>query len=152
MSKKAFFDENGKMCSSCQKYKEYSEFYKSKDKKSHHKSHCKDCTRKRSREYYWTPEGRKYRQEKTWRENGIKGMTVKKYEELLAYQNGKCAICERTENKNGTRLCVDHNHETGEIRGLLCHYCNVSLGRMGDSLDRLYKAVSYLEEYEWEKL
>lgn len=152
MPNKKVFDTVGQMCSSCNVRKDYSEFYRSKDKKSGYKSQCKQCIRTQIREKYWTPEGRKYQQEKSWRDNGIKGMTVERYEELLAYQNNACAICGRTENLNGTRLCVDHNHETGEVRGLLCHFCNVSLGRMGDSLDRLYRAVSYLEEYEWEKL
>ena len=148
MPKTKTFNNVGQECSSCTEFKSYSQFYKSKDKNSGHKSQCKDCVRQRNREYYWTPKGRKYRQEKSWRENGILDMTVESYEDMLKSQGGCCSICDKTRNKNGTRLCVDHDHKTGKVRGLLCHDCNTSLGKMNDDLDLLYRAVSYLENHE----
>jgi hypothetical protein len=42
---------------------------------------------------------------------------------------------------------VDHCHETGKIRGLLCHSCNTGIGKLGDNLEGLQKAVSYLERF-----
>lgn len=72
------------------------------------------------------------------------GLSVAVYQDMLAVQGGVCAICLRP--PVGRRLSVDHCHETGRIRGLLCHNCNVSLGLMGDSPDRLRSAVAYLEK------
>lgn len=70
------------------------------------------------------------------------GITKSDYENLLKKQNGKCAICgERSEKK----LHVDHNHETGRVRGLLCHNCNITIGRMKENPDALRSAAEYLE-------
>jgi DNA-directed RNA polymerase subunit RPC12/RpoP len=57
------------------------------------------------------------------------GIDLKQYEEMLLDQNGLCAICDRPPpNSYKKRLSVDHNHETGEVRGLLCTRCNSMLG------------------------
>lgn len=57
------------------------------------------------------------------------GITLEDYEALLVKQNGVCAICEE-ECKTGERLSVDHDHETGAVRGLLCRACNFRLGQI----------------------
>lgn len=54
------------------------------------------------------------------------GITVDAYQEMFARQRGCCAICDQPQGKR--RLSVDHDHETGKTRGLLCHRCNVALG------------------------
>lgn len=72
------------------------------------------------------------------------GMSPEEYSTLMAAQGGKCAIC-RSSCPRG-RLSVDHNHETGEIRGLLCRDCNRALGIFRDDPDRLRKAAEYLEK------
>ena len=64
------------------------------------------------------------------------------YHELLNKQFGVCAICEKGSEEN---LSADHNHHTGEVRGLLCKSCNYALGQFGDDINRLRGAVSYLE-------
>ncbi len=67
------------------------------------------------------------------------------YESLLESQDGRCAICGRTEaDSRGHRLHVDHCHATGRVRGLLCGDCNLGLGKFGDSPDLLAKAAVYL--------
>jgi len=71
------------------------------------------------------------------------GMTPKEYDRLLQNQNGKCAICGSEPGRR--QLAVDHDHETGEVRGLLCSNCNTGLGLLGDQLARLRVAVTYLE-------
>src|ERR1035437_2799340 len=60
------------------------------------------------------------------------GITPDQYKAMLKFQNNRCAICrkfETTRNKRGTlyRLGVDHNHQTGKVRGLLCMSCNTKL-------------------------
>ena len=72
------------------------------------------------------------------------------YFRMLEDQSGVCAICKQPEdNSTGKRsnlLCVDHNHTTGKIRGLLCKSCNLAIGSMKDSVDRLSAAIHYLKE------
>lgn len=65
------------------------------------------------------------------------------YAILLAAQGGRCAICR--ERPRASRLCVDHNHATGAVRGLLCDRCNhLLLGGGKDSLAILERAVAYM--------
>jgi len=73
------------------------------------------------------------------------GITSEQYDRQFEAQDGRCAICGRhhTECLNG-RLVPDHDHETGELRGLLCHKENRSLGLFGDNLAGLLKPVKYL--------
>lgn len=68
-------------------------------------------------------------------------MTLEQYDKMFKEQNGVCAICGGSQFTN--RLSVDHNHETGEVRGLLCSTCNPKLGIVEDK-DFIKKALSYL--------
>lgn len=72
------------------------------------------------------------------------GITIEQYEILLKNQNGGCAICFSPTGSNGKRLSVDHNHETGEVRGLLCDDCNTGLGKFKDNPNLLAIAINYL--------
>lgn len=76
------------------------------------------------------------------------GLSVEEYNAMLFDQGERCAICKKQETSKfkgtGRSFSVDHCHETGKIRGLLCHRCNTSLGGFGDSVELLLTAVSYL--------
>ena len=67
------------------------------------------------------------------------------YAALLALQNGACAICLTTTSKR--RLAIDHDHETGKNRGLLCVRCNLGLGYFLDNKEHLAAAITYLEKH-----
>ena len=69
-------------------------------------------------------------------------ITQEEFDLLVKVQNNKCAICGDT-----APLCVDHDHVTGNVRGLLCRACNYSIGAMKDSPERLRSAASYLENH-----
>lgn len=77
------------------------------------------------------------------------GMTPGDYDRMLIAQGGKCAICFQFPRfiRSTARLHVDHDHATGAVRGLLCTLCNLALGKMEDSPDRLRRAADYLEEH-----
>jgi hypothetical protein len=76
------------------------------------------------------------------------GLPLGQYEEIREAQNGLCAICGRAETSRRTgRLSVDHDHETGALRGLLCNRCNRALGEFDDSPGRLRAAAAYLERH-----
>lgn len=64
--------------------------------------------------------------------------------ELIQEQHNSCAICENV-FETPKDICLDHCHDTGIIRGLLCNNCNVGIGMLGDTVDRLLKAIAYLE-------
>ena len=77
--------------------------------------------------------------------------SVPQYRKLFDKQKGKCAICgavngHRSKYGVACRLAVDHDHDTGDIRGLLCNVCNRGLGYLRDSVDNLKRAVDYLEK------
>ncbi|KKN36747.1 hypothetical protein LCGC14_0770530 [marine sediment metagenome] len=78
------------------------------------------------------------------------GIRIEEYEELLQSQNNKCAICgilvKRGRRKKN--FAVDHNHETGEVRGLLCEDCNRGIGLLREDIGILQKAIKYLESFE----
>lgn len=96
---------------------------------------CKECTKKRL-----LP-----------RDLAKRNCSVEKYEQLCAEQENKCAICGSDNghiSKNGTvsRLAVDHCHETGKVRGLLCNSCNRGLGMIGDK--NLQSAAEYIKQHQ----
>jgi hypothetical protein len=83
-----------------------------------------------------------------YRKYGLDG--IEEYERIFAAQNGVCAICREpeTETLKGVvkRLAIDHDHQNGTVRGLLCAACNQMLGRAYDSPARLRAAADYLEK------
>lgn len=114
-----FINMNLKRCAKCGKILPESEFS--------NKSYCRTCYR----DYWWQY---KY------------GISPEQYLELFDNQKGKCAICGRGLNEGETYFNVDHDHSTGEIRGLLCSQCNRGLGAFKDNVKLLEKAVKYLKE------
>ncbi|MGZ4659718.1 MAG: endonuclease VII domain-containing protein [Arthrobacter sp.] len=124
---------------------------------------CKDCRNARRRATY-DPTGTQ-----AWREAQIEadpdwsfnqarrhtyarhGISEEDYTSMLAEQGGVCYICQREETTvhSGGRvklLAVDHDHQTGAVRGLLCQKCNHALGLFDDDPERLRRAADYIEK------
>lgn len=79
------------------------------------------------------------------------GLTPQDRQEMIDVQGNACAICGsqfENDKKNKKDPCIDHNHTTGKLRGMLCRRCNLLLGYAKDSQDVLSKAISYLKQYE----
>jgi cytochrome c1 len=76
------------------------------------------------------------------------GLTVEQYEALYRAQGGVCAICKGVPTGKRARLAVDHDHETGAVRGLLCDHCNRGLGGFRDNPERLRLAAEYVEKHK----
>ena len=70
---------------------------------------------------------------------------------MFTEQKGKCACCGIRQNELTMRFAVDHDHDTGLIRGLLCGNCNTGIGKLGDNIEGLMKALNYLEKHELTK-
>ena len=84
---------------------------------------------------------------RNWRLLQAYGITNVEYEEMLERQSFCCAGCGLHENELGKKLHVDHNHETGTVRGLLCGNCNRALGLVKENLKTLVELQKYLEKF-----
>jgi len=71
-------------------------------------------------------------------------MTVEEYDAILEKQNGVCLLCKNVCD-TGNSLAVDHDHDSGKIRGLLCKNCNTALGLFKDNVDVMTRAIEYIE-------
>jgi len=78
------------------------------------------------------------------------GITLAEKEVMVKRQGGRCSICRRKVKT----LCIDHDHDTGFVRGVLCWRCNQALGFFGDSHQSLARAIDYMDEAycAWDKL
>lgn len=137
-----------KVCPRCKVAREKKEFGKDASKARGISSWCKDCKKT------WRSEHRKKNPEQAKRRDFISdlskhyGMSIDEYIKLHEAQNGLCACCGIHESAFKRGLHVDHDHETGEIRGLLCTKCNPGIGYFGDSIKRLEMAISYLRKFK----
>lgn len=92
---------------------------------------------------------------KSWREknpekvqeNNLKkfGISLEEYKQLCSKQDNKCAICKIDRSLLNRNLCVDHDHVTLKVRGLLCDTCNRSIGLLKDDIEVLKSAIIYLQ-------
>lgn len=73
------------------------------------------------------------------------GISEEEYDQRLMEQNGVCKLCLLPPSGKKKFLCVDHDHTTSKVRGLLCHNCNVALGYLKDRLEVAKRIPSYLE-------
>lgn len=79
------------------------------------------------------------------------GIGLHEYNLMFTEQKGKCACCGIHQNELTKKFAVDHDHDTGLIRGLLCNHCNLALGKLGDNIEGLMRALNYLEKHELTK-
>lgn len=122
-----------KICATCKKEKHVSCFYRARRFKSGFVYQCKECSRSvKSKLIKRNSELRsKY------------GISVHTYNSMLKEQDGKCAICKRI-CESGRRLAVDHSHNEGRVRGLLCSKCNRAIGLFRDDPAIMSNALDYL--------
>lgn len=161
-----------KQCVKCGEVKPLSEFYRFAKMRDGHRNDCKGCNlAEKSARYFANPEPAR-RRSKEWsqanrervlarvaaaqgtekkklsdRKSYLKrkfGITLEEYDRMLADQGGACAICGR-EPRSDISLHVDHEHQSGRIRGLLCFRCNNALGDFDDDPTLLRSAASYVE-------
>lgn len=125
-----------KICTTCKEEKKINQFHKDRTNKDGRDYTCKDCNKKANRKYNFK-----------FKNNNLKcryGITLQEYNKLLKKQNGVCAICKKTEINR--KLSVDHNHETGKIRGLLCQKCNAGIGMFQDNIKLFQNVIGYLRK------
>lgn len=155
-----------KTCTRCAETKPILSFYAHRGTRDGRATYCKECQKALSRE--WTAKNSEKVRERNakryaerpdeYRRNSKRwwfrafGITEEIYQEMLARQGHACAICLLPERyvdpRTGypRRLAVDHDHETGKVRGLLCGRCNRSIGQFADDHERLTRAAAYLRD------
>ena len=131
-------------CGRCGENKIEKEFGLDATRPSGRGPYCKECKAKYIKD--WRKRNAARIRVKT-REDHLKnkyGITTQEFTEILSSQNGRCAIClnllivERN-------ICVDHDHVTGAVRGILCRTCNTGIGQFEDRCDLLERAIGYLK-------
>jgi Recombination endonuclease VII len=76
------------------------------------------------------------------------GLELDKFNEMIEDQNNKCPICKNELEETPRAKAVDHNHETGKIRSILCSLCNMGLGSFRDNEEYLRAAIDYLQKHK----
>lgn len=130
-----------KICGKCKKKKTLDAFHKNKDGKYGRRSYCKECVKVYYKEKY-IKDAEKYKWMAIER---IYGVTEADYDRMFKEQKGCCAICGKHQSEFVKALCIDHNHKTEKVRGLLCKSCNLDLGVYEKRKDEFKK---YLLIYE----
>ncbi len=96
------------------------------------------------RHYAKNPERHITRVTRRMRER-LYGVTQEKFDSMLKEQGGVCRIC-RKDSNGGRAWNVDHDHNTGTVRGLLCTNCNIGLGQFQENVETLANAIKYIQE------
>ena len=120
------------------------EYYKThKDKtldrcKKYYYEHWEEIKLKRYQRYHNNPkEAIAYRYK----------ITLEQLDTLIKESMGRCAVCDKELKGLGLKgMCIDHSHENGKIRGILCNMCNMGLGKFNDNIKLLESAIKYLKE------
>ena len=147
-----------KLCPMCKLDLPLSSYQKAMGRKNNVQAYCKECTNKKNREHYSSDPraiDKRRRREKRRLEKDpmvkrraellrVYGITLEEWYDIYDEQNGVCAICDQ-ECKTKKSLSVDHDHDTGRVRGLLCNRCNRGLGLFLDDPEILKKATRYLQ-------
>ncbi len=155
-----------KVCTKCNIEKEIEEFHREHlnhpKRKPGHVAICKTCANERRiKNYRKTHPEKNYvslhpgkRKSKEWNKSvDLKknfNITIQDYNEMFDEQKGCCNICGRHQSLFKRALFVDHNHETGKVRSLLCHYCNSVLGFSKENVEILQDTIDYINFYNKE--
>lgn len=98
-------------------------------------------------ERYQRNKKKHYEQNIRARRRRLYGMEPDEWDRRVMMQAGCCAVCLTPFTKNKT-ICVDHCHDTEDVRGLLCSQCNTGIGSLGDTSLAVKRALDYLERHE----
>lgn len=152
-----------KTCQKCKQEKPVAEFHRHSGRRDGLSAKCKACVHAYDQNRYAGQRDRFLEARRAWvRRVGVEvarrstrkaqmkrtyGITLDDYDKMVADRGGACDICGcvPTEDTHKKSLCVDHDHETGEIRGLLCSACNAAIGLFKDDPAVLSKAIAYLK-------
>jgi hypothetical protein len=162
------YDRRVKICKTCGVAKSLDDFYSNPTGRDGTRPECRACTKAWRKGWYTENREREIQRVLAWqrehpdllaarmeafraagkkkvsdRKSHLKrkyGLTLDEFDRLLEAQGGVCVICGREGVDH-----VDHDHNTGRVRGILCFQCNVAIGLLEDDVDRIAAAIAYLD-------
>lgn len=126
-----------KICRQCKQSKQDTDFYSHKGYKSGRRASCKGCEKVTNKRYY---DRNRERLQKEGLDNHYRRNYGLSLEEAIKMKSAGCAVCGGT---NG--LTIDHDHQTGLVRGCLCYSCNAALGMLKEDTELMRKLITYKE-------
>lgn len=136
-----------RVCKTCSVEKSFDDFPKKKVYKDGIRPHCIECYREyQVKSFHKHKHKRPYNYEidKDKKLQKSFGISYVEYLTMLEAQGGCCAICGTNSTGKRKAFAVDHCHDTGKIRGLLCSNCNTGIGNLRDNIGLLERAIEYL--------
>lgn len=142
-----------KVCKICIQSKDLEDFSKGDSYKDGHRKTCKECSYKQINREKHNENARNWRKKNPdkVKNSNLKisyGINLEQYNQMFNQQNGKCAICNRHQIEFKMGLAVDHEHETGKIRELLCSPCNQAIGLLQENTEIIQKVIDYLKRHK----
>jgi hypothetical protein len=162
-----------KVCSICGETKPLEDFYRANGTRDGHRGECKSCNRAAKRERYAADPEKYVAMVRRWQQANAQrmrdyrrqrnaqpevkrkarnayflrtyGVSAEDVDEMLDAQNGRCAICGAKPSRLAS-MHIDHDHEHGHLRGMLCLSCNQGLGQFRDDPALLLRAIVYLRQ------
>jgi hypothetical protein len=142
---------NAKHCARCDQWQNLTAYHSNRRNWDGLHAYCRVCMAASASVRYARERPRLLEQARVWRADNPEkrkdialrskfGITLMRFREMEAAQDGKCAIC-----RHVAILAVDHCHATGKVRGLLCMPCNTAIGQLGDDPARIRFAADYVE-------
>lgn len=169
LAKNLFHTDDGqKLCRKCSTLKSLDQFGNDKKKADKLRTHCKSCNSKAYKDWYYSDvdnsravsqnwrDTNKQKRKEIWQDYYLQdkasklkknyGIEYEDYLLMLEDQNFKCLTCNSDFSKMASRkIHLDHNHSTGEIRGILCHNCNIALGLLKEDIAVLKRMILYID-------
>lgn len=132
-----------KTCRLCKEDKYLDCFYKHKNTKDRLRNECIPCVNKKTMQYYLDNKEHMVEKRKEYHFQSKYGLSMDDLNRMKERQNNLCKIC-----KEEAPLVVDHDHETGKVRGMLCSRCNLAVAYLEANPGWADKAIQYLEKYQ----
>jgi len=138
-------------CTKCGEIKDESKFHRESRNtlRNFKRTQCKACDAEKNKRYVSQP-GMKERKAEIKRRSNRKlsyNFPPELFDERFNEQNQVCAICKSPDAGGRGAFHADHDHDSSQPRGVLCHNCNVALGNFQDNLEILQSAIEYLNKY-----
>lgn len=144
----ADFSSKDTRCRQCNRQRRHRDYHKSPEKyrEKARSARAKNPERAKAlqKARYWKDRDKSLAGLRKWSLKRNYGITLEEYDAMFRAQCGKCAICGGV-NADGRNLHVDHNHESGIVRSLLCSKCNTAIGLVNENRDTLRYMIAYLD-------
>jgi len=141
-----------KICGKCKKEKDSGDFNKSSKRKDGLRCYCRECEKSLHRDYFANNEYHRSDDfKKIQKSRKLKydyGIDIDKFNDMISSQGGLCLCCGIDLRDIPIKdINVDHNHITGNVRGILCRSCNVAFGMLNEDYNRIFMLAQYIIKF-----